>query len=89
MSELFVHFVSPFGVIYEGEALSITLPSVGGEIGILKDHQPIFAALKSGSVQIKTSKGEKKKFDIESGYFSVNANDVEITVNESIQGANE
>ena len=52
--------------IFEGEALSVKLPSLKGEIEVLDNHAHIFTLLQKGEIKIQT-KSQLKVFQINSG----------------------
>jgi len=70
-----VEILSPDKLIFEGEAESIQLPGKDGSFGILNNHAPIIATLKSGQVKI-TSNGTVQNFDINGGVVEVVKNKV-------------
>ncbi|MBV9159496.1 MAG: hypothetical protein JO019_02780 [Candidatus Kaiserbacteria bacterium] len=58
---------------YDGAAISATLPGAAGEFTILPHHEPIVTTLKSGTIKVKDSVGEKT-FDIEDGLVECSGN---------------
>jgi F-type H+-transporting ATPase subunit epsilon len=56
-------------IIYEGQAVSLIVPSVSGYLGVLADHAPIVAKLSSGKITIRTFKGDTNVIDLPSGGF--------------------
>jgi F-type H+-transporting ATPase subunit epsilon len=64
-------------VLFHGEADSITVPGVSGEMTILKDHMPIVSAVKEGSIIVK-SKENEEVIDINGGVLEVYKNVVTI-----------
>ena len=52
---------------FDGAALSATLPGTAGEFTILAHHEPLVTTLKPGSITVRETSGEAKKFAIESG----------------------
>ncbi len=77
-----VDLVSPEEILWEGEASFVAVPGEQGEIGILPGRQPVLATLKKGTVRITATGGEELRFDIESGFVSVDG-DIEIVVDHS------
>jgi F-type H+-transporting ATPase subunit epsilon len=49
--------ISPLGTAFQGDARSVTLPTLDGEITILAHHMPLVAVLTDGELRIDT--GEK------------------------------
>lgn len=47
------------GMAFNGEALSVTLPSGMGEITVLKNHIPLLSTVEPGTVIIRTAEGEQ------------------------------
>ena len=50
-----VRIVTPGGIIWEGIAQSVILPSSEGEIGILRGHIPLTTGLKVGILRIRVN----------------------------------
>lgn len=53
---------------FNGEAQSITVPGVEGEMTVLAHHEPLVTTLKAGTVTVRAG-GEVRTFDIEEGVF--------------------
>ncbi len=51
-NKLHVEIVTPYEIFYEGEADSLILPAIDGEIGILPGHSPIVIALNPGELRL-------------------------------------
>jgi len=56
--------------LYDGEATSVTLPGVNGEMTVLKNHEPLITTLKAGTIVVRTE-GNEKTFAIESGVLEI------------------
>lgn len=69
--------------IFEGEARSVSVPSVQGRIQILGNHVSLIAKLKEGDIIIETDEEEKNKetIPIAGGVLKVYNNSVKILVN--------
>jgi F-type H+-transporting ATPase subunit epsilon len=59
---------------FDGAALSATLPTTAGEITVLPHHEPLVATLKPGTITVRETLGDAKKFEIESGVLEVSGN---------------
>lgn len=59
--------------LFDGAALSATLPTTAGEITILPHHEPLVATLGRGNMLVKTSI-EEKEFAIEGGVLEISNN---------------
>ena len=53
MSNLKLEILTPNGEIYNGEALSVTLPGEEGEFGVLAEHSSISTLLEAGVIDIE------------------------------------
>jgi F-type H+-transporting ATPase subunit epsilon len=56
-------------VVYEGKAVSLTVPSVWGYLGVLADHAPIVAKLVKGKITVRSPEGSTTAIDLSSGGF--------------------
>lgn len=70
-----VEILSPDKMIFQGEAESLQLPGKDGSFGILNNHAPIIASLKSGQVTLMTN-GNEQQFDVNGGVVEVLNNKV-------------
>ncbi len=50
-------------IIYEGEAVSLVVPSAFGYLGVLANHAPLAAKLSAGAIIIRTRQGEARIID--------------------------
>lgn len=53
--------------LYDGPAISATLPGAAGELTILPNHEPFVTTLKAGTITIRIPNAEPKEISIESG----------------------
>ena len=56
--------------LYDGEAVSVTLPGVQGEMTVLANHEPLITSLRAGTIVVRDL-GDEKTFAIESGVLEV------------------
>ena len=56
-------------VVYEGQAISLIVPSVSGYLGVLANHAPIVAKLSSGKITIRSLEGDTTVIDSSSDGF--------------------
>lgn len=73
--EFRVDVVSPEAVVWEGEAEFLVARTTEGEIGILADHEPVMAALATGSVIIEHG-AERTLIGVHGGFMQVLNNQV-------------
>lgn len=64
--------------LFNGEADELTAPTTEGEVTILKDHEPFVAALKSGTVTVRSGKAIEKRFTVEGGVLEVSSSRVTV-----------
>ena len=72
-----VEIVSPEGIIFEGEASSVTLPTVQGEITVLPHHVNLFTKLGRG-IAIVTSGSKEQTFAIMGGFLEITSGTLRI-----------
>ena len=79
-----VEVLTPEGEVYNGEVVSISTRTVGGEIGVLANHVPILAALEPNLLRLQVSESERIEFAQAHGIMQVFGNQAEILVEEAI-----
>ena len=57
--------------LYDGPALSATIPGSAGEMTILPNHEPLITTLKEGKITVRIPNAEPKEFPIEAGVLEV------------------
>lgn len=65
--------------LFNGDARSVTIPALRGQMTVLAHHEPIITLLKSGTITVRTSDGDQT-FHIEKGMCEVSGNQVTILV---------
>jgi len=63
--------------LFAGDAQSVTLPTVGGEVTILSKHEPMVTTLVPGVVTVKAHDGTHT-FDIDGGVLEVSSDQVTV-----------
>jgi F-type H+-transporting ATPase subunit epsilon len=79
-SALQVQVVAPDGVVWEGDATAVTVPSALGSLGVLRGHESVAAALVAGEVRVTPVSGAARAFDIPGGFVVVDDDDVTVLV---------
>lgn len=72
-----LQILTPEETLFDGEAISVTLPGKNGFFQLLNNHAPMVAVLKEGEVHVVTSSGaksERKTFQIKGGVCEVSNN---------------
>lgn len=57
--------------VFAGEALSVTVPGVSGEMVILAEHEPLISPLKAGTVRYTDATGEAHEVETIGGTLEV------------------
>lgn len=60
--------------IYDGKINMLIVPTVGGEIGILTNHQAIVTKLGPGAIRVQKESGAEETLFTSGGYLEVNDN---------------
>lgn len=69
--------VASFGeTLFDGAAISATLPTTAGEITVLPHHEALITTLKAGTITAKVSEGEQKTFAVTGGVLECSNNRV-------------
>lgn len=71
MAALHFKLVTPDRTLLDEEVVSVTLPTVEGEITVLPHHAPISALLVPGIIKLKTVKGESEDVAVSGGFIQV------------------
>jgi F-type H+-transporting ATPase subunit epsilon len=71
-----LEIITPDKKVYSGEVDSVKLPGAEGSFGILKNHAPIIASLKKGTIKVTDSKKNVENFEINGGVVEVQNNKV-------------
>lgn len=56
--------------LFDGEAVSLTVPTLAGELTILGEHEPLITVLKEGTLTVRTDTAEKT-FTVHGGAMEV------------------
>lgn len=62
--------------LFDGAAVSATLPTSAGEITILPHHEPLAGTLKPGTIAVRIVGNETREFAVESGVLECSNNRV-------------
>ena len=66
-----IDIISPDKKLFEGECKSLIVPGSEGSLGILSNHAPMIASLKSGVVKLTTYDSKNLNFTIKGGVVEV------------------
>lgn len=75
------HFqlVSLSGVKFDDDVYEVLLPTLDGEIGVLKDHMPLISVATTGAIAVRRN---PKDPDSQREYFATNGGVVEVANNQ-------
>jgi len=73
---MFLEIITPEKKLYSGEVSALRLPGAEGSFGVLKNHAPIVATLKKGTVKVTDAKNTIENFEINGGVVEVLNNKV-------------
>jgi F-type H+-transporting ATPase subunit epsilon len=62
--------VSPERELFSGQVDQVDLPGTEGDIGVLPDHSPLMAAIRTGAITVYMD-GSEEKFFVEGGFADV------------------
>lgn len=57
--------------LYDGPAISATVPGSAGEMTILPNHEPLISTLKEGKITVRIPNTEAKVFQIAGGVLEI------------------
>ena len=62
--------VSPERELFSGQVYQVDLPGTEGNLGILPDHTPLMAAIRTGAVTVYAD-GQEEQFFVQGGFADV------------------
>lgn len=84
METLNLEVVTPSGIIYNGTALSVTLPGEEGEFGVLPHHASLTTLLKAGVVDIEKADKSVESIVVNWGVVQVDEAKVVVLVDGAV-----
>jgi F-type H+-transporting ATPase subunit epsilon len=75
---MYLEIITPEKKVYSGEVEAIKLPGAEGSFGILKNHAPLIATLKQGTVKVTDVSKKVENFVINGGVVEVLHNKVTV-----------
>lgn len=67
-------------VFYEGEAISLTLPTIDGEMGILANHEDMIIGIEVGELRMTTPDEKVTIAAVSQGFAEIIGNEVNVLV---------
>ena len=72
--------ITPEGMFFEGQVVSLRLPGTSGEFGVLARHAPMLAALAAGAISFETADGKREELIVGEGFAEVGREQVRVLV---------
>ncbi|HRJ26113.1 MAG TPA: ATP synthase F1 subunit epsilon [Fimbriimonadaceae bacterium] len=89
MATLFkLSVVAPDRTVVEEQVQSLVAPAINGYLGVMANHTPVIAALRTGLLEYRDSQGQQHFVSIAGGFLEVSDN-AAIILAEDAQLANE
>lgn len=81
-----MEIVTPEQILFKDEIQFLVVPEVNGELGVLKNHAPMIAALDVGVLRYTDSAGSTKKVAISGGFMEVVYNEARVLAETAERG---
>ena len=82
-----VEIVTPEQILFKNEAQFLVVPEFNGELGVLKNHAPMIAALDMGVFRYTDPDGKVKKIALSGGFMEVIYNEVRVLAETAEHGS--
>lgn len=79
-----VKLITPKEVVFDGTALTVTVPAEKGEMQIYQGHIPVLAQVKSGMVSIESPGKEPVRFEVDEGFLRVTQSEVNLLIDTTV-----
>ena len=87
MNKINLEIVTLDGVVYKQEAMSVTLPTQSGMVGIFANHIPLVSIIKEGDIVVK-EEGNTVRFKSTEGVLEVRPKSEVIIVEDKAEKIN-
>lgn len=75
---LHLEIITPDQTVYDGQCVSVTLPTGDGEITVLERHIPLVTTITPGSAVVRDAAGEMQIFAVSRGFIELDGKNVRI-----------
>ena len=86
-STFMLEIVTPEELLFKDEIQFVVVPEVNGELGVLRNHAPLIAALDVGIMRYTDSNGAIKKVAISGGFMEVMSNETRVLAETAERGS--
>ncbi len=66
-----LEIVTPEKILFKDEVEFMVAPAVDGEIGVMRNHAPLVAALKIGVLRYRDAKSTEKRVAVSGGFMEI------------------
>jgi F-type H+-transporting ATPase subunit epsilon len=81
-----LEIVTPEQILFKDEVQFVVVPEMNGELGILKNHAALLAALKVGVLRYTDASGSVKKVAVGGGFMEVIYNEARVLAETAERG---
>jgi F-type H+-transporting ATPase subunit epsilon len=82
-----LEIVSPEDRLFKDEVQFLVVPEVYGELGVLRNHAPMIAALEIGVLRYTDANGAIKKMAVSGGFMEVMNNECKVLAESAERGS--
>ena len=75
-----LNIISQEKIVFQGDAIFITLPGLAGELTVMDGHVPLITPLKSGKITVKDTQDKEFVFNIERGVLEIQPKETTVLV---------
>lgn len=85
-STFMLEIVTPEEILFKDEVKFVVVPELNGELGVLKNHAPLIAALNVGVLRYTDPEGSVKKIAVGGGFMEVIYNEARVLAETAERG---
>ncbi len=78
MKTYHLEIVTPEGVVYNRDAVQLSVPAIDGSLSVLADHIPLITALKGGECRVYEEEDHPMEASCSGGILSVDKKSVRL-----------
>lgn len=82
-----LEIITPEQILFKDEVQFVVVPELNGELGVLKNHAPMIAALDVGVLRFTDPQGSVKKIAVSGGFMEVIYNEARVLAETAERGS--
>ena len=82
-----LEIITPEQILFKDEVQFVVVPEVNGELGVLRNHAPLIAALDVGVLRYTDPEGAIKKIAVNGGFMEVIYNEARVLAETAERGS--